>query len=155
MRSVDRPRAADGVRPHVGLHLVVDALGGVPERELAERRQVAGREVAGEGALGGAAEVDLALLETLDQVLGRQVDELDLVGALEDAVGDGLAHAHAGDLRDDVVQALEVLDVDRGVDVDARPRAELVDVGDSAWVAAAVDVGVRELVDEHDRGPAR
>ena len=64
-------------------------------------------------------DVDLAFLQPLDQVVGREVDELDRVGAVEDGIRDRLAHAHAGDLRDDVVQALDVLDVDRGVDVDA------------------------------------
>ncbi len=149
-----RPRAADGMRAHVGLHLVVDALGGVTERELTERGEVARREVVGERALGRGAEVDLALLRRRIRSSRRQVDELDLVGALEDAVGDGLAHSHAGDLGDDVVQALEVLDVDRGVDVDAGLE-QLLDVGVALGVTAALDVGVRELVDQHDRGTAR
>ena len=67
---------------------------------------------------------------------GEQVDQLHLVGAVEDAVGDRLAHAHAGDLRDDVVQALEVLDVERGVDVDAGVE-QLLDVVPALRVARA------------------
>ena len=72
-----------------------------------------------ERPLGLLGDVDLALLQTLDQIVGRQVDQLDGVGAIEDGVGHGLAHAHVRDLRDHVVQALDVLDVDRRVDVDA------------------------------------
>ena len=69
--------------------------------------------------LGLLGDVDLALLQALDQVVGRQVDQLDGVGPIEDRVRHRLAHAHVGDLRHHVVQALDVLDVDGGVDVDA------------------------------------
>jgi hypothetical protein len=56
----------------------------------------------------------------LQQVLRRDVHQLDLGRLVQKAVRHGLLHLHAGDLRDDVVQALEVLDVDSGVDVDPR-----------------------------------
>ena len=56
-----------------------------------------------------------------------QVDELELVGAAHDLVGDRLALGDAGDLLDDVVERLEVLDVQRRDDVDAR-REQLLDV---------------------------
>ena len=99
--------------------LLVDALGGAPQRQLAQRGQVGRREEVLERPLGLLRDVDLALLQALDQVVGREVDQLDVVGAVEDRIRHGLAHAHAGDLRDDVVQALDVLDVDGRVDVDA------------------------------------
>ena len=69
--------------------------------------------------LGLLGNIDLAFLEALDQVVGRQVDQLDGVGAVENRIRHGLAHAHVRDLRDHVVQAFDVLDVDRGIDVDA------------------------------------
>ena len=56
-----RPGAGDGVRLHVGEELVVDALGRAAQRQLAQRGQVAGREVVLERALGGLRDVDLAL----------------------------------------------------------------------------------------------
>ena len=46
-----------------------------------------------------------------------------------------------------------MLDVDRRVDVDPGIE-ELLDVGIALGVAAPRNVGVRELVDEHDLGPA-
>ena len=58
----------------------------------------AGRSSAPRARLLG--DVDLALGEPLEQLLGREVDELDLVGALEHRVGHGLAHLDAGDLLD-------------------------------------------------------
>src|SRR6266850_1994011 len=51
--------------------------------------------------------------------IGRQVDQLDVVGLLEHRVGHRLAHHHPGDLRDDVVERLEMLDIHGRVDVDA------------------------------------
>ena len=93
--------------------------------------------------------------EALEQLVGRQVDQLHLVGLVEDAVGHRLPDAHAGDLADDVVQALEVLHVDRGVDVDAGVE-QLLDVLPALGVARARRVGVRELVDERSaRGSPR
>ena len=64
--------------------------------------------------------VDLALGQALEQLVGGQVDEPDLGRLLEHAIGHRLSHDDAGDLGDHVVQALDVLDVERRVDVDAR-----------------------------------
>ena len=81
------------------------------------------------------------------QLVGRQIDELDLVGAGEHAIGHGLAHVDAGDLRDDIVQAFEVLHVDGRVDVDARGD-QLVDILPALGMARARMVRVRELIDD-------
>ena len=40
--------------------------------------------------------IDLAFLQPLDQVVGRQIDELDVVGAVEDGVRHRFAHATCG-----------------------------------------------------------
>ena len=80
-----RPRARDGVRPHVVDHLLVDALRRAAQRQLAQRGQIARLEIVAERALGLLRDVDLALLQPLDQVVGREIDDLDLVGAVEDA----------------------------------------------------------------------
>ena len=45
---------------------------------------------------------------------------------VEDAVRDRLAHPDAGDRRDHVVEALDVLDVERREHVDAGSRAHRV-----------------------------
>ena len=55
--------------------------------------------------------VDLPGLHPLEQLVRRQVNHLDLARPLEHRVRDRLAHPHECDLRDDVVQALDVLDV--------------------------------------------
>ena len=149
-----RPRARDGMRLHVGEELLVDPLGGAAEGELAERGQIARREVVRQRPRRLLGDIDLAFLQPLDEVVRRQVDELDGVGAVEDGVGHGLAHADAGDLRDDVVEALDVLDVEGGIDVDAVGE-ELLDVEVALRVAAPRRVGVGELVDQRELRPAR
>ena len=101
--------------------------------------------------LGG---VDVAVRHPTAKRLGRHVDELDLVRSANDAVGDGLSLCDAGDPFHDVVERLEMLDVHGRDHVDPG-RHQLLDVLPPLLVAAAGDVGVRELVDEHDLGHAR
>ena len=137
------------MRLHLGEQLLVDPLGGAAQRELAQRRQIGRREEMLERALGLLGNVDLAFLEALDQIVGRQIDQLDGVGAIEHGIGHRLAHAHMRDLRDHVVEAFDVLDVDRGVDVDAVAH-QLFDVEVALRMAAAFGVGVREFVDQDD-----
>ena len=145
------PRPRDRARLHLRQQLVVDPFRGAAERQLAQRRQIGGREEVLERALGLLRHVDLALLEPLDQVVGGEIDQLDGIGTIEDGVRHGLAHAHMGDLRDYVVEALDVLDIDRGVDVDTASQ-ELFDVEVALGVAAADHIGMGELVDEGDLG---
>ena len=147
----------DASMPCVGAvlaHLPVDALGGAPQRELAQRDQVALAEEVLQRARRRLGHVDLALVQALDQLVGRKIDELDLVRVVEHVVGHRLPDPDAGDLADDVVQALEVLDVHRRVDVDAGVE-QLVDVLPALRVARARRVGVRELVDDDQAGLAR
>ena len=80
------PGAGDGVGLHVGQELGVDPLRRAAERKLAQRGEIAGGEVVGERAAGGLADIDLAVLEALDQVVGGDVDDLDVVGAIDDRV---------------------------------------------------------------------
>ena len=97
--------------------------------------------------------VDLAFLEPLDQIVGRQIDQFDGVGAIEHGVRHRLAHAHMRDLRDDVIEAFDVLDIDRRVDVDAVAH-QLFDVEVALRMTAAFGVGVSEFVDQNDLRPA-
>ena len=55
----------------------------------------------------------LALFESLDQLVGRDVDDLYL-GVIGENVGHGLTHARLGEAGDDVVVAFDMLDLERG-----------------------------------------
>ena len=149
------PRLLDPVPRAVLGEPLVDPVGEPGERELAQRGEVAGPEVVGERRVDPLGRVDVAAREAVAQRERREVDELDLVGAADDLVGDRLALLDAGDLLDDVVERLEVLDVQRRDDVDPGVE-QLLDVLPALLVARARDVRVRELVDERDlRAAAR
>src|SRR5215468_6813849 len=93
--------------------------------------------------------VDLTLFQALDQIVGREIDELDRVGAIENRVRHGLAHADMRDLRHHIVETLDVLDIDGGVNVDSVSE-QLFDVEVALGMAAAGRIGVSELVDQDD-----
>ena len=95
------------------LELALDPSRDEPQRELAEGRQVGLREELVEGDLRPVGRVDVAVLHALAERVRAHVDELDLVGAEQHLVGQALVDRRAGDRRDRVGDALEVLDVQR------------------------------------------
>jgi len=137
------------VRRPVALEGLVDAVGQPEQGQLAQGGEVAGPEVVGEGRVDPGRRVDVAVSHPSPQRLRRHVDQLDLVSRPHDVVGHGLALHDAGDRLDDVVQRLEVLDVDRGDDVDAGGEQHL-DVLPPLRPGGAGSVGVGQLVDEGD-----
>ena len=143
------PRLGDAVLRPVVREGLVDAVADPGERELAEGRQVAGPEVVRERGVDALGGVDVAAGEAVAERDRGEVDELDLVGAPHDLVGDRLALLDAGDLLDDVVQRLEVLHVHRRDDRDPG-RQQLLHVLPALLVARSRRVRVRELVDERD-----
>ena len=135
-------------------HLVVDPVRGAAQRQFAQCGQVAG----GEEILGRApsrfGHIHLALVQTLDEFVRRDVDEDHVGRLLQDAIRHRLAHDDAGDARDDVGEALEMLDVHRRPDVDAG-RQQLLHVLPALGMPAFRCVGVGELVDDDQLGLAR
>ena len=132
-------------------HLVIDTVGRAAQRQLAQRQQVAlAEEVVGR-ALGLLRQVDLALFQPQQQLVGRQVDDDDLVGFVEHAVGHRLVHAHTGDAADDVVQAFQVLHVQRGPHVVAVGQ-QFFNVLPAFGVARAGRVAVRQFVEQQHAG---
>ncbi len=91
-RSPGRPRHADPLGRAIAVHRRVDTLGGLAQRQFAQRDQVALAEEVVERDAHALGHVDLALAQPLQQVVGRQVDQLDFVGRLEHRVGHGLLH---------------------------------------------------------------
>ena len=133
---------------HVISQRLFDAGGHPPQRHLPQRREIAGTEEVLEGLLRPLRWVDLSLVKPLDQRLGRQVDELD-VGIVENLVGNRLPDLDAGNPGDDVLQAGEVLNVERRDDVDPGVTQQL-DVLVALVVRRARSVRVRQLVDQDD-----
>ena len=144
------PDPADGAVDAIGLDIVLDPIGGAAQGQLAQGHEVAAAKEIRRGAFGLRLAVDLAALQPRDQLLGRHVDQHDLVGAVEEGVGQGLVDANAGDAADHVVEALEVLDVERGPDVDAGGE-QLFGVLPALGVARPRRVRMGQLVDEQER----
>jgi hypothetical protein len=131
-----RPHRDDRFLLAVLAHLRVDPVGSLAQRELAQRDEIPLLEEVVERALDLLRNVDLAFLEPLEQLVGRKIDQLDFVSSLEEGVGQRLADANARDLADDVVQALDVLDIECRVDIDAGAQ-QLIDVLPALGMAAS------------------
>ncbi len=91
--------------------------------------------------------------QPLQQLVGWQIDQAHLGRVLEHAIGHRFAHDDFRDLGDDVVQALDVLDVERAVHVDPGIE-QLVDVLPSLRMTRPGRVGVRQFVHQDETGLA-
>src|ERR1043165_338195 len=98
--------------------------------------------------------IDFPFLEASDQVVRRQVHQFDGIGAVEYGIRYSLAHANVGNLRDDVIQAFDVLDVDGRIDVNPCVK-QFLHVEIALRMTAAGRVGVSKLIDEGDSRPSR
>ena len=119
-----------------------------------KRGQIAGGEETLGRPPGRLRHIDLAFVQALNELVRRQVDQNDVGGLLQDPVGNGLAHDDAGDARDDVGEAFEMLDVERRPHIDAGGE-QLLNVLPALGMTAVGSVGVRELVDDDQLGLAR
>jgi hypothetical protein len=145
------PGTADGMGLHIFDHVAVHPLGGAPKRQFAQGGDVAGRKEMPQCPLRLGLHIDLALLEPLQKFIGGGVHHFDFVGFVQHFVRYGLAHMDAGDLRDHVIEAFDVLDVHRGIDVDSG-RQEFLDVEITLGVAASLRVGVGQLIHQDQGG---
>ena len=148
------PDALDRFVVAILARLCVDAIGRAAQREFAQRDQIAFAEEIRDRVRGLLGHVHLARLEALDQIVRRQVDEFHFVRFVEHAVGHRFRDPDVRDLPNDVVEALEVLHVDGGVDVDTG-RQQFLDVLPAFRMARARRVAVREFVDQHQVGVPR
>ncbi|MDH6188035.1 hypothetical protein M2168_001067 [Streptomyces sp. CZ24] len=98
------PGGADVVLAPVLLEVLVGPVGGPQQGQFAQGGEVAGAEVVGEGGVDLVGLVDVAVGEAAAERLGRHVDQLDLVGAADHLVGDGLLLPYAGYRLDHVAE---------------------------------------------------
>ncbi len=99
-------------------------------------------------------EINLALVETFDQLLCWEVNQPDVPQALEYRIRNCFADANSSDLMHHVIQTLQVLNVDRGIDVDARVQ-EFLDILPATFMATAGRIAMRQFVHKGDGGLAR
>ena len=129
----------------------VDLIGEPQQRDFAQRGQVAGAKVVGQRRVDPFRRVHVAVSKSAPQRFRCDVDQFDLCCFSDHLVGNGFALFHAGDLCDDVVEAFEVLDVERRDHRDTGVE-QCFDVLPTLLVDAARDVAVRILIDQRDFG---
>ncbi len=151
---VRRPRPRHAPLAQMRKQLVVHCLGRPAQSQFAQGRQVLDPEEVLRRHARRLRHIDLALGQARPQILRRDVDELDVVGSGEDAVGHGLALANAGDAQDDVGQAFQMLDVQRRPDVDPSV-AQFLHVLPPLGMARTGRVGMGVFVDQQQFGPPR
>ena len=144
------PDRLDRLGHAIGLHVVLDPVGGPAQREFPQGHQVALAEEIPCRTLGLRRQVDLARLQAPDQLVRRRVHQHDLVRAIEERIGQGLLYPDARDAADGVVQALEMLDIERRVHIDAGVQ-QFLDVLPALRVTGARHVAVRQFVDQDER----
>ena len=128
--------------------VAVDMLGHGLHGQLAQCREIGRGEECRQRLARLVRQVHLALIETLDQLLRGQVHQADVAQVFEHRVRNRLVHAHASDLVHHVVEAFQMLHVDRGVDVDPCVE-QLFDVLPTPLMATARRVAVGQFVDQH------
>ncbi len=148
------PGPLDPVPFAILLQRVVDTIGDPEERELAQRSEVPRTEVVPKGCVDPLCGVDVPVRHATADSLRRHVYEIDLVRPAHDGVGDRLLLLDAGDLLDDVVDRVEVLDI-QGRDHRDPGLEQRLHVLPALLVARSRDVRMRELVDEGHVGQTR
>ena len=141
------------MRLHMRQKLLVHPLRGLAQRQFAQGRQVSRRKIVFQRPLRCLRDIDLAVMQPLDQVFRRQIDDLDIIGPVDDRIWNGFTHTDTGDLGDDVVQAFDMLDVERRIDVDAA-RQKLLHIHVAFRMPATGRIGVGQLIDENEAGAA-
>ncbi|MNS54019.1 hypothetical protein D3C72_867980 [compost metagenome] len=149
-----RPRPWHPLFAQTSHQLIVHRLGRTAQGQFAQRRQVLDLEEVVRGQPRRLGHIDLALGQTLAQLLGGDVHHFDVVGARQGAVGHALALAHAGDAQHHVRQAFQMLDVQRGPDVDPGVQ-DLLHVLPPLGMTRSGRVGVGVFIDQQQAGAAR
>ena len=121
---------------------LVDLRGQFPQGQLPQLLQVLFPEKVCQRRLDPIRGIDFSFLQTLAEVLGGQIDIHDLIRLGKDGIGDPLMHLDPRGTLDDIVEALEVLDVQGADHVDPLGQ-DILYILVSLFVAAPGDVCVR------------
>ena len=148
------PGGLDPLRVHIGSQRAVHCLGHVLQRKFAKCDQVAATKEVGKGFFRTIDTVDIPAAHAGLQCLRRQVGHHDLVCALHQPIRHSLANRNPGDALDSRRNALNMLHVHRGENIDVGcEHVEHILIALSVF--AAFNVGMSELVDQDDLRPTR
>ena len=128
-------------------HILADVFRRETQGQFAQRGQISNAEktvLRGGGAFG---QINFSRREPRAQFVRRQIHQLEF-RIRQRRVRHGLVNRHAGDLRDGLGAAFEVLDVERGENVNARIE-QFQHVLITLRMTRFRRVGMRELVHEN------
>ena len=97
--------------------------------------------------------VNLPVLQALSQFLRRNVYQLHLSGIIKNIVRDSFIYPHMGNGCHDVMKALQVLHIDRGVHVDSGVQ-QLNHILVALFVTAALGIGMGQLIHQNQIRPS-
>ena len=141
----DAPGIAAGAAGR--FHVAIGTLGHPAERQFTEFKQMGAFEEPLHGPRGDIWQVDFSSLEPVEQFVRWQINQLDFVGTVEHVVGNRFLYPYAGRLLDQIDEALHMLHVQRGVDVDPGGH-QIEDILPAFWMEQAGGIGVRHLIQE-------
>ena len=147
------PVFADLLRVHVRFKAPVHLFGDLAQREFAEGNEIASAKEILQRLLDFLLTVDVAAAHSIDERFGSQVHHHGFACAERNPVGNGFTNSDTGDGTHGGSDAFDVLDVERGNDVNLCGE-KFLDVFIALAVAAAGNIGVGELINEDDAGAA-
>src|SRR5580700_10934555 len=141
------------VPPQVLQQVLVGLVGQEPQRELPQGGQIVDAEEVGQGQRDPLLRIDVAVQHAASELLRRRVDQLDLIRLAHDPIRDTFTDPRLRHVLNLVGDALEVLDVDGGDDVDPRGEDFQDVLPPLAVLARSWHVRMSKLVDQGDPRP--
>jgi hypothetical protein len=140
------------VPPQVLQQVLVGLVGQEPQGELPQGGQVVDAEEVGQGQRDPFLRIDVSVQHAAPELLGRRVDQLDLIRLAHDPIRDTFTDPRPRHVLDLVGDALQVLDVDGRDDVDPRGEDFQDILPPFAVLARSRHVRMGQLVDQGELG---
>ena len=128
-------------------------MGHVSQHEFAKGNKIAPLEKVLHSPFGLRRNIDFPFFQPLKKLFQWDVNDLNLISPIEKSIGQGLLHANSCDLFNDIVQTLKVLNIHRGVNINATVK-QLFNILVSFWMSAARSIGVCKFIDQNNRRPS-
>ncbi len=149
-RRIGLPHRVDRFFDPVRLHVILDPVGGAAQRQFAQRDQIAFAEKILRRTLGLLRLIHLAGPEPRQQFIGRKIDQHHFIGFIEHGIGQGFRDADPGDAADHIVQAFQMLHIDRRIHIDAGVQ-QFVDILPALRMARTGRIRMREFIHQDQR----
>ena len=124
----------------------------VAQGQFTQSGEIVGCEETSQRPPGAVTKIDLAGPQALQQNFGRQIDKFDGIGTIKEAIGHPFTDLDPGEPGHWFAQTLDVLDIERGQNVDAGIK-QVFGVLPTFGVTAARGIAVGELIEDQDRRP--